>query len=140
MVEDKFVQALILTEFDLKKGAVVRFQYPKPLDGVNPELLASYMMPDGVHNKKSDVIYFMLNRRPFKDLKLHLPAAKSASPSQPVDLAAAAGIAQVRDRFIPVNVYSLFSQTNGKLRRMCRVAHAWKWDIGAGRKQGCEEV
>jgi len=117
MVEEKFVQSLILTEFDLKKGAVVRFQYPKPLENVNPELLANYMMPDGFHNKKTDVIYFMLNRRPLKDLKLHAPEIKKVAHKENIDLTKASGIGLVKDKLISVNVYSLLEETNGNLLR-----------------------
>lgn len=57
------VDYVILSEFDIDKGSVVRLQYPSPVPGVEPGIIASYMLPEGAHNRLQDMTYFILNRR-----------------------------------------------------------------------------
>ena len=58
--EDKFVDYVLMAEFDIDKGSICRVQYPSECgDGA---LLAEYMLPEGAHNHFQDWTVFMLNR------------------------------------------------------------------------------
>eukprot|EP00164_Ancoracysta_twista_P004242 GFYU01005716.1.p1 GENE.GFYU01005716.1~~GFYU01005716.1.p1 ORF type:complete len:710 (-),score=142.81 GFYU01005716.1:76-2205(-) len=60
-IPDKNVDYVILSEFDIDKGSVCRFQYPEPT-GVSEGLLAELMLPEGAHNREEDWTIFFLNR------------------------------------------------------------------------------
>ncbi|KAL0479045.1 hypothetical protein AKO1_007912 [Acrasis kona] len=56
------VTHVLLSEFDLEKGSVMRCQYPNPVIGADENYLADMMLPDGVHNRLEDWTMFFLNR------------------------------------------------------------------------------
>ena len=58
---DKFVEAVLLAEFDIDKGSLLRHQYPAPVSDAE-QLLAELMLPEGSHNHFQDWTFFMLNR------------------------------------------------------------------------------
>ena len=53
---------MLLAEFDILKGSVVRLQYPRPT-GVKEQLLAECMLPEGAHLRESDWTVFFINDR-----------------------------------------------------------------------------
>ena len=57
------IDYIILSEFDIDKGSLVRLQYPSPVANVEAGVIASYMLPEGGHNRLQDTTYFILNRR-----------------------------------------------------------------------------
>ena len=56
------VDYVLLAEFDILKGSVVRLQYPQPT-GVKEQLLAECMLPEGAHLRESDWTVFFINDR-----------------------------------------------------------------------------
>jgi len=54
---------LVLSEFDINAGSLVRCQYPAAISGVETGIIASYMLPEGAHNRVTDTTYFALNRQ-----------------------------------------------------------------------------
>ena len=56
------VDYVLLAEFDILKGSVVRLQYPR-LTGVKEQLLAECMLPEGAHLRESDWTVFFINDR-----------------------------------------------------------------------------
>ena len=62
------IDYIILTEFDLKCGSVVRYQHPAPVKNVDDWFIANYMLPEGSHNRISDSTYFILNRKKIAEL------------------------------------------------------------------------
>ena len=56
------VDYVLLAEFDILKGSVVRLQYPRPT-GVKEQLLAECMLPEGAHLRESDWTVFFINDR-----------------------------------------------------------------------------
>jgi hypothetical protein len=58
------VSHVLLAEFDLEKGSVMRCQYPTSPVPPNSDdsFLAENMLPDGVHNRIEDWSVFFLNR------------------------------------------------------------------------------
>ncbi len=56
------IDYLVLSEFDINAGSIVRCQYPSSVPQVEPGTIASYMLPEGAHNRPSDTTYFALNR------------------------------------------------------------------------------
>lgn len=58
--DGKFVDYVLMAEFDIDKGSICRVQYPSQCgDGA---VLAEYMLPEGAHNHFQDWTVFMLNR------------------------------------------------------------------------------
>ena len=59
----QLIDYIILSEFDIDKGSLVRIQHPSAVQGVEPGVIASYMLPEGGHNRLQETTYFILNRR-----------------------------------------------------------------------------
>lgn len=62
------IDYIVLAEFDINEGSIIRYQYPSPIQGVEAETIAAYMLPEGGHNRSADSTYFILNRKKVKDL------------------------------------------------------------------------
>eukprot|EP00026_Physarum_polycephalum_P003239 Phypoly_transcript_03249.p1 GENE.Phypoly_transcript_03249~~Phypoly_transcript_03249.p1 ORF type:complete len:784 (+),score=142.64 Phypoly_transcript_03249:155-2506(+) len=60
-VVENHVDFILLAQFDIDKGSVIKHQYPKPT-GVDEQLLAELMLPDGAHKRDDDWTVFFLNR------------------------------------------------------------------------------
>mmetsp|Transcript_27185 Transcript_27185/g.31358 ORF Transcript_27185/g.31358 Transcript_27185/m.31358 type:complete len:83 (+) Transcript_27185:3-251(+) len=56
------ISAVILAEFDISSGNLVRLQYPAELSGVDPEQIAAMMIPDGAHNAEHEITTFILRK------------------------------------------------------------------------------
>lgn len=69
------IDAVILAEFDISSGNIIRLQYPNQLEGLDPEEIAPMMIPDGAHNTEHDITTFMLK----KNQKENLEEEKHAS-------------------------------------------------------------
>ncbi|KAF8605973.1 spindle pole body interacting protein [Ceratobasidium sp. AG-I] len=52
---------VLLAEFDIDQGSVLTHQYPHPM-GIDEQFIAEMMIPDGVHDQKSDWTIFFLNQ------------------------------------------------------------------------------
>ncbi|CAE6467511.1 unnamed protein product [Rhizoctonia solani] len=52
---------VLLAEFDIDQGSVLTHQYPYPM-GIDEQFIAEMMIPDGVHDQKSDWTIFFLNQ------------------------------------------------------------------------------
>jgi len=57
------VSYILLAEFDIDAGSLLSRQLPWPT-GVDPQLLAELMLPEGVHDVEQDWTVFMLNQTP----------------------------------------------------------------------------
>ncbi|GAA5958013.1 hypothetical protein JCM21900_004745 [Sporobolomyces salmonicolor] len=57
------VDYVLLAEFDIDEGSVLRHQYPAPT-GTDQHLLAEHMLPDGAHDRTEDWTVFYLNQVP----------------------------------------------------------------------------
>jgi len=55
------VEYILLAEFDITTGSTVKYQYPYPI-GVDQQMLAEFMLPDGTHKRQRDWTVFFLNR------------------------------------------------------------------------------
>ena len=42
---------IVLAEFDINQGSIIRYQHPAPIPNVEPGIIASYMLPEGGHNR-----------------------------------------------------------------------------------------
>ena len=62
------IDYIVLAEFDINEGSVIRYSYPSPIPNVEPGIIASYMLPEGGHNRSTDSTYFIVNRKKAKDL------------------------------------------------------------------------
>ena len=71
---------IVLAEFDINQGSVVKHQYPHPIPNAEPNTIASYMLPEGGHNRSSDITYFLLNRRKAKDMLALISSESSPLP------------------------------------------------------------
>jgi hypothetical protein len=60
------IDYIVLSEFDINAGSIVRCQYPYAIAGVETGIIASYMLPEGAHNRTHDTTYFALNRQTSK--------------------------------------------------------------------------
>ncbi|PPQ68193.1 hypothetical protein CVT25_015025 [Psilocybe cyanescens] len=71
---------VLLAEFHILEGAKLKYQFPQPL-GVNEEVLAMSMLPDGAETQLDDWTIFFLNQTPFNTispvLALDSPGVKS---------------------------------------------------------------
>ncbi|GAA5914657.1 hypothetical protein JCM8208_000402, partial [Rhodotorula glutinis] len=57
------VDYVLLAEFDIDQGSLLRHQYPAPT-GTDEHLLAEHMLPDGAHDRPEDWTVFYLNQVP----------------------------------------------------------------------------
>ncbi|BGP15794.1 hypothetical protein JCM10213v2_003783 [Rhodosporidiobolus nylandii] len=57
------VEYVLLAEFDIDQGSVLKHQYPAPT-GCDDHLLAEHMLPDGAHDRQEDWTVFYLNQVP----------------------------------------------------------------------------
>ncbi|GAA5910867.1 AFI1/MesA family protein [Sporobolomyces salmoneus] len=55
------VEYVLLAEFDIDEGSVLRHEYPAPT-GTDQHLLAEHMLPDGAHDRTEDWTVFYLNQ------------------------------------------------------------------------------
>eukprot|EP00727_Mastigamoeba_balamuthi_P005535 m51a1_g1600 hypothetical protein (842) ;mRNA; r:168490-171977 len=55
------VEFLLLAEFNILTGSTVKHQYPRRI-GVDDQMLAEFMLPDGAHKREDDCTVFFLNR------------------------------------------------------------------------------
>ena len=55
------VDYILLAEFNITTGSTVKHQYPEPI-GVDTQMLAEFMLPDGTHKRERDWTVFFLNR------------------------------------------------------------------------------
>jgi len=67
------VDYIILAEFDIDKGSMIRLQHPGPVQLENgkeadPATIAEYMLPEGGHKFGVVSTFFTLGRRQIKDL------------------------------------------------------------------------
>lgn len=62
------IDYIVLAEFDINEGSIIRHQYPTSIHGVEAETIAAYMLPEGGHNRSADSTYFILHRKKIKDL------------------------------------------------------------------------
>ncbi|KAJ2610388.1 hypothetical protein H4S08_003639 [Coemansia sp. RSA 1365] len=56
------VEYILLAEFDIDQGAILKHQYPRPT-GADDSHLAELMLPDGAHARESDWTMFFLNQK-----------------------------------------------------------------------------
>jgi len=56
------IDAIILAEFDISSGNIIRCQYPQELEGLDQEDIAPMMIPDGAHNTEHDITTFILRK------------------------------------------------------------------------------
>jgi hypothetical protein len=56
------IDYIIYGEFDINEGNVVKVEWPNKI-GINETVLASYLIPEGTHNFKTDSFCFILNRK-----------------------------------------------------------------------------
>ncbi|KAI9500693.1 docking domain of Afi1 for Arf3 in vesicle trafficking-domain-containing protein [Coemansia spiralis] len=61
-MEQRNVEYILLAEFDIDRGAILKHQYPRPT-GADDSHLAELMLPDGAHARESDWTMFFLNQR-----------------------------------------------------------------------------
>ncbi|BGP39727.1 hypothetical protein JCM10450v2_003696 [Rhodotorula kratochvilovae] len=57
------VEYVLLAEFDIDQGSILKHQYPAPT-GTDEHLLAEHMLPDGAHDRAEDWTVFYLNQVP----------------------------------------------------------------------------
>ncbi|KAJ2864463.1 hypothetical protein GGH94_002915 [Coemansia aciculifera] len=59
------VEYILLAEFDIDRGAILKHQYPRPTgaDDSYVEKQAELMLPDGAHARESDWTMFFLNQK-----------------------------------------------------------------------------
>ncbi|KAJ1774360.1 hypothetical protein J3B01_003497 [Coemansia erecta] len=60
--EQRNVEYILLAEFDIDRGAILKHQYPRPT-GADDSHLAELMLPDGAHARESDWTMFFLNQK-----------------------------------------------------------------------------
>ncbi|KAJ2393291.1 hypothetical protein H4S02_000302 [Coemansia sp. RSA 2611] len=60
--QERNVEYILLAEFDIDQGAILKHQYPRPT-GADDSHLAELMLPDGAHDRESDWTMFFLNQR-----------------------------------------------------------------------------
>lgn len=59
--ENAIVPFVLLAEFDIDEGSLLRHSYPSPT-GTDTHLLAELMLPDGAHSRNEDWTIFFLNQ------------------------------------------------------------------------------
>ncbi|KAJ2647324.1 hypothetical protein IWW40_004799 [Coemansia sp. RSA 1250] len=60
--QQRNVEYILLAEFDIDRGAILKHQYPRPT-GADDSHLAELMLPDGAHARESDWTMFFLNQK-----------------------------------------------------------------------------
>ena len=55
------IDYIILGEFDINEGNVVRLEYPNKI-GISDMILSSYIIPEGTHNIMTDSFCFIVNK------------------------------------------------------------------------------
>ncbi|KAJ2848010.1 hypothetical protein J3B02_004043, partial [Coemansia erecta] len=60
--QQRNVEYVLLAEFDIDRGAILKHQYPRPT-GADDSHLAELMLPDGAHARESDWTVFFLNQK-----------------------------------------------------------------------------
>ncbi|KAJ2696446.1 hypothetical protein FB645_006198 [Coemansia sp. IMI 203386] len=60
--QQRNVEYILLAEFDIDRGAILKHQYPRPT-GADDSHLAELMLPDGAHARESDWTVFFLNQK-----------------------------------------------------------------------------
>lgn len=45
------IDFIVLAEFDINEGSIIRYTHPSPVPGVDSAIIASYMLPEGGHNR-----------------------------------------------------------------------------------------
>ncbi|KAJ2721439.1 hypothetical protein GGI07_003952 [Coemansia sp. Benny D115] len=61
-MQQRNVEYILLAEFDIDRGAILKHQYPRPT-GADDSHLAELMLPDGAHTRESDWTMFFLNQK-----------------------------------------------------------------------------
>ncbi|KAJ1943088.1 hypothetical protein GGF37_002811 [Kickxella alabastrina] len=61
-MQQRNVEYILLAEFDIDRGAILKHQYPRPT-GADDSHLAELMLPDGAHARESDWTMFFLNQK-----------------------------------------------------------------------------
>jgi hypothetical protein len=56
------IDYILYGEFDINEGNVIKVEYPSKI-GINETLLASYLIPEGMHNFSTDCFCFILNKK-----------------------------------------------------------------------------
>ncbi|KAG8702880.1 hypothetical protein FRC08_003195 [Ceratobasidium sp. 394] len=72
---------VLLAEFDIDQGSVLTHQYPHPM-GIDEQFIAEMMIPDGVHDQKSDWTIFFLNQVPANTVTISLIDDTPAVPEE----------------------------------------------------------
>ena len=62
------IDYIVLSEFDINTGSVVRVAYPSQIPDIDPNTIAENMMPEGSHNFDVLSSYFALGRKSAKEL------------------------------------------------------------------------
>jgi len=65
----QLVDYIILTEFDINAGSVVRLVHPHNIPTIDTQSIADNMIPEGSHNFGVLSFNFVLGRKPLKDLQ-----------------------------------------------------------------------
>lgn len=65
----KLVDYIVLTEFDINAGSVVRLIHPSPIPTIDTQSIADNMIPEGSHNFSVLSSNFVLGRKAVKDLQ-----------------------------------------------------------------------
>ena len=101
------IKYILLAEFDINCGGIVRLQYPHEIPNADKEEIGNYMLPEGSHNRRMDVTFFMLNRSPVNNERLspskRLLVGRKKSSYMPIEL--------LEDKNVPV---LLFIESNSK--------------------------
>ena len=53
------IDYIVYSEFDINEGSLVKIEYPNKI-GIEEITLSSYMIPEGIHNTKTDNFCFEL--------------------------------------------------------------------------------
>ncbi|KAJ1719454.1 hypothetical protein LPJ53_005790 [Coemansia erecta] len=61
-MQQRNVEYILVAEFDIDRGAILRHQYPRAT-GADDSHLAELMLPDGAHARESDWTVFFLNQK-----------------------------------------------------------------------------
>ncbi|KAG9128250.1 hypothetical protein FRC07_002209 [Ceratobasidium sp. 392] len=76
---------VLLAEFDIDQGSVLTHQYPHPM-GIDEQFIAEMMIPDGVHDQKSDWTIFFLNQVTANTVTVSLIDDTPATPEENAQL------------------------------------------------------
>ena len=70
------IDYIVYSEFDINEGSLVKIEYPNKI-GLEEITLASYMIPEGIHNTIKDIFCFIINKNNKGD-EIILPEIKKA--------------------------------------------------------------